>query len=502
MKFSTQLILIFVFGFIISAVLTDDDITAEDEVLVLTASNFDNAIQKHPFVLVEFYAPWCGHCKALAPEFAAAAKKLKEENNEIRLAKIDATIESKLAEQFSIRGYPTLKLFRDGKPSEYTGGRTSGDIINWLKKKSGPPAKLISTVDDVNKLKADNEVAVVGLFKDQSSANAKAFFEVAASVDDFPFVTTSDDAIFKEFGLNADGIILLKKFDEAREDFSGEFSAEEIKQFVKGNSLPLVTVFTQESAQKIFGGDIKNHLLFFSSHSDSSFEGFTTVLRNVAKLFKLKLLFVTIDIDSEDNERILDFFGLKKEEAPALRIIKLDEDMTKFKPSKSEIDEENVKEFVSSFLDGKLKPHLLSQEIPEDWDKGAVKVLVSKNFDEVAFDKSKNVLVEFYAPWCGHCKQIEPIYQELGERFKDNPSVVIAKMDATANELEHTKIQSFPTIKLYKKETNEVVDYAGERNLEGLSKFVESEGEDGRGSHEEAEEEEDEDDDQRNKDEL
>jgi len=130
-----------------------------------------------------------------------------------------------------------------------------------------------------------------------------------------------------------------------------------------------------------------------------------------------------------------------------------------------------------------------------------VKVLVSSNFDEVAFNKDKDVLVEFYAPWCGHCKQLAPIYDQLGEKYKDSDTVVVAKMDATANELEHTKIASYPTLKLYTKGENKIIDYNGERTLEGLSKFLESGGEYGQAAPDEAEEE-DEDDDLPRKDEL
>ncbi|UYV77046.1 Pdi [Cordylochernes scorpioides] len=102
------------------------------------------------------------------------------------------------------------------------------------------------------------------------------------------------------------------------------------------------------------------------------------------------------------------------------------------------------------------------------------------------------------APWCGHCKQLAPIYDQLGEKYKDNSAVVIAKLDATANELEHTKINSFPTIKLYKKDSNEVVDYNGVRALDGLTKFLETGGEFGKGPSEDdmEEEEEDSDDDE------
>lgn len=73
----------------------------------------------------------------------------------------------------------------------------------------------------------------------------------------------------------------------------------------------------------------------------------------------------------------------------------------------------------------------------------------------------------------------------MGEHFKDDDKVVIAKMDATANELEHTKISSFPTLKLYKSGDNKVVEYSGERTLEGLIKFIESGGEYGQSAPEE-----------------
>lgn len=461
----------------------------EDDVLVLTKDTFDSALAEFPDILVEFYAPWCGHCKALAPEYAKAAKALKEESSPLRLAKVDATEETSLSEKFEVRGYPTLKFFHYGKPSDYKGGRTSSEIVNWLKKRTGPAAISVDSVELVKTMTEKEEVFVVGFFKDQDSAAAKAFKEVAGDLDDVVFGITSDEAVFSEYKISGEAVALFKNFDEGRADMTDAISTENVHQFVKANRLPLVTEFTQESASKIFGGDVKNHMLLFVSKKADEFQPHFDVFKEVAQDFKGKVLFIYINIDEEDNVRILEFFGLKATECPTYRYIHLGEDMLKYKPDTSDITADSVSSFVASILDGKRQPHLNTEEIPDDWDAKPVKVLVGKNFDEVARDKSKNVLVEFYAPWCGHCKQLAPIWEELGEKYKDSEDSVIAKMDATANELADVKIRGFPTIKFFPKNSDEIIDYNGERTLDGFVKFLESGGKEGAGEFEEEMEE-------------
>merc|ERR1712061_251572 len=449
---------------------TRAEIKKEEGVLVLTTDNFDEAIDGNEFVLGEFYAPWCGHCKSLAPEYAKAAGQLAEKDSPIKLGKVDATEESKLAEKFEVRGYPTLKFFKNGKPMEYGGGRTAETIISWVEKKTGPPAAALADADAVKAFVDGKTVAVLGCFKDETTDAAKGFLAAASNMDDLPFGITGDCS---EYGVDGEGVVVVKTFDDGKAVLTEGITEEAVVKFVGSEALPLVVDFNHETAQKIFSGEVKSHLLLFLSATGEGYADQVEMVRGIAKEHKGQMLFVTINTDEDDHKRILEFFGMKEDELPSFRAIRLAEDMAKYKPDNAAIEGDNIRAFVKEFLAGNLKQHLMSDEIPEDWDKEGVKVLVGKNFADVAMDAEKDVLVEFYAPWCGHCKQLVPIWDKLGEKYKDHKSIVIAKIDSTANELEDIKVQGFPTIKLIKKGSNEIVDYNGERTLDGFVKFLE-----------------------------
>ncbi|CAB3239663.1 unnamed protein product [Arctia plantaginis] len=134
----------------------------QSDVITLTDSNFKELVlDSEDLWLVEFYAPWCGHCKNLEPHWAKAATELK---GKIKLGALDATVHQVMASRYEVQGYPTIKFFAAGKKSsssveDYNGGRTSSDIVAWALEKlaENVPAPEIVQVVNEETMKACSE---------------------------------------------------------------------------------------------------------------------------------------------------------------------------------------------------------------------------------------------------------------------------------------------------------------------------------------------------------
>lgn len=191
-----------------------------------------------------------------------------------------------------------------------------------------------------------------------------------------------------------------------------------------------------------------------------------------AKTHKGKVLFSHSGISEGIQERLAEFMGVTQADLPVLRII-MPADMKKFQmPGKvSELTVESLGTYIQDVLDGKVKPFLKSEK-PVDNTGKPVTVVVGENFEEIVKDTNKDVLVKYYAPWCGHCKKLAPVWDELGEHYKDNENIVIAKFDATANEAEGVEIRGYPTLIFYPKDNKAGIDYSGERELQNFKDWL------------------------------
>ncbi|KAM9313047.1 protein disulfide-isomerase A3 [Gastrophryne carolinensis] len=440
---------LFVLGAAFSAVWASD-------VLDLTDDDFEDKVHDHQMMLVEFFAPWCGHCKRLAPEYETAATKLK---GTVPLAKVDCTANSNTCNKYGVSGYPTLKIFRDGEESgSYDGPRNADGIVATMKKQAGPASVTIRSLEEFEKLTSGPDAVVIGFFRDLYSDPHNEFLKAANTLrEKYPFAHTDLNELVDKYDNNGEGIVLFRparlanKFEESTVAFPADekISTHKIKKFIQDNIFGICPHLTEDNKELIQGKDLL--VAYFDVDYDKNPKGSNYWRNRVMKVAKQfldagkNLNFAIANRKSFGHE--VAEFGLDASagDVPVVGIRTAKGEKYVMQEEFSR-DGKALERFLQDYFAGNLKRYMKSEPVPENND-GPVKVLVAENFDEIVNDESKDVLIEFYAPWCGHCKNLEPKYKELGEKLSGDPNIVIAKMDATANDVPpNYEVRGFPTI--------------------------------------------------------
>ncbi|GBG82287.1 hypothetical protein CBR_g34571 [Chara braunii] len=346
-----------------------------------------------------------------------------------------------------------------------------GSAWTWVKKKTGPPANTISTAKEMTDFLAANSAAGVGFFKKFEGKEWEHFQQVAKNEDALSFAQTTSAEAAAAAGITAKApaFAVVKAEDEKFTAFDGEFVYDDLSKFVAANKLPIVTLFTTGNVEMIFGSAVKKQALLFLP-ADKEAE-ILPLFKKACGELKGDVICVHVQADHEDSSQVYEFFGLESDAVAIFGYSTLEE--SKKFPFGKELNHENIVVWGKDFAAGKIEASFKSEEIPETNDED-VKVVVGKTFESIVLDDSKDVLLEAYAPWCGHCQSLEPIYKKLGKKFRNIPSVVIAKIDATANEHPRLEVQGFPTLLLFKAgaKAEEPIPFEGDRTVKEMTKFL------------------------------
>lgn len=333
-------------------------------------------------------------------------------------------------------------------------------------------------MEGLNKLKKDESILAVA-YLDPTDKHTMDQWRALSErlIDDFAFAYVTDRELANAEDITEfPTIALYKHFDHLKDVHTGPMTSPNLEDFIKLNAVPLLENIRPETFMDYV--DAGRPLVYLFSDTDDMQKELHNVFFPLAIKYKGKFSFAHIDATEYISQA--DFLALKPNQWPAMAIhnFKTGARFPFDQQENSLQDVDKIEAFLDNVHENKLDPVVKSQAVKSNQD--AVKVVVGNNFENVVLDKSKDVFIEIYAPWCGHCQALEPTWKQLGQvmqenNAEENHSVVVAKMDGTVNDVPLSagfQVKGYPTIKFFKADTNTMIDYQGQRTLHDLVKFL------------------------------
>ncbi|KAL5991230.1 Protein disulfide-isomerase 5-2 [Asimina triloba] len=343
--------LIFLAASVLLSVSVGHEFVADGTVLELTESNFDSAVSAFDYILVDFYAPWCGHCKRLSPELDAAAPLLAGLDHPIVIAKLNADKFSRFASKYEIDGYPTMKLFMHGVPIEYSGPRKADLLVRFLKKFVAPDVSVLESDSAVQRFIETAGIhfpIFVGFGMEESSIldlakkyKKKAWFSIAKDFSEDLMVVYDFDKV--------PAFVCIHPSNGEKSVFYGPFEDDFLEDFIKQNHFPLVVPVNYDTLKLLKDDERKIVLTIVEDESDAKSHALIRTLKAAASANR-DLIFGYAGF--KQWEDFVDVFDVNKKTAlPKMVVWDREEEFTTVIGRES-LSEEDQGSQISLFLEG------------------------------------------------------------------------------------------------------------------------------------------------------
>lgn len=441
----------------------------EETLTVFTDQTYKEIMTYYDTLFLIFYAPWCGMCERGIPQFEKISQELQSEFPNCLFAKVDCQTNREVRNHFEVTGYPTyLLIHKDKIMGEFFPSVTSPRIRNFIKDKTMFLGEEATTLKQIEDKISRNDVIIVYFGnedKDISTISSSLLFH-----SNIPFVycnTNNKPKIASKFKLKSQRTIkLFKQYDEREHELfiKGELKKEHVDELINVYSQPLIMKYNKETFDYVF---TQHHsAIFFIQSQKDQFKSSDMLV--IAKEFREKAKVVLIDsIDTEYNQEFLEKNNIANNDLPLIKYFYTINAPLQY-PIPGPYDNiTSIKEFISQLLDNKEKIKAESSSL------SSVYVLTAHTFQKEVIDNGMDVLVKFYAPWCGHCKRLAPIYEQLAMKFADNAKIRIAEIDSTMHSIDSINIEGYPTIIFFPFGNKQnYIQYDGEGTLDEMIQFV------------------------------
>ena len=440
----------------------------DGEVLVFTEADIEEAVAAHPQLFVEFYAPWCGHCKHLAPEYARAGQILAERKSCIPIGTIDGSANPGVMQKYDIESFPTLVLFENGVPTKYTEGRSAQELVGWILKKCGVLTAVLDSKPDLQQFLDRVPVAAL-LFAQVDSDAAKAFDQMAKNFQFLVFAIIPSAELREVYSVREPTFLLLNQKENRTDTFLGPWKEKDVLHFFLRNHFDLVTNWTSDYQDLIFKLNAPS-LVFFRPTEDH--DVYLDTLRLLARQIRDHLIVFTCDKSAADQSAFVELLGIQSFEMPlALIINPVSIEVHKY-PYSGVMALPNLIHFVQTWRGKTAERFYKSEDRPKRNYDGAIRVLTGKSFDKIVLDTNVDVLVLVCAEENYGCSQFNEIYKQIAHVFRSNRKVVVAKIDGDLNDIKGHLVKEYPTLIFYPMNNKEGVVYEGEMSVSEVASFV------------------------------